>query len=313
MAAGPGDAPTRANPPAFDFSSKVRLQVRRSTLRRLSTSFSACFLTVATAGHGIAQTSTALLLSDPHQQYYAMKKAMQALYEAGSLCDQWACVKPGNAGKDKEYILSHCGWGGHYVPFANDPDSKDYRLTATLTNLAYDIVKWRNELRAYGFPEGVWRPAMIKYEDDAVDFLTSNYGSAPSPTSGSYDAEGFHELLAHSLNEYRRMNNPALPHVEPEVDGCGAGEQMISFRTTPPGGRVRFIPVYYYLLCKAQSLDPDDPQKCDRWREASDNQIEALAGDYYYVALWPDGKQTQRTYLNGRRFSSDRTLIFQPP
>ena len=56
--------------------------------------------------------------------------------------------------------------------------------------------------------------------------------------------------------------------------GCGAGEVEVTIVTQPSGGQVLLAPSFYYELCRAQDIDPEDTRRCNRWREAHDGKLE---------------------------------------
>jgi hypothetical protein len=82
--------------------------------------------------------------------------------------------------------------------------------------------------------------------------------------------------------------------------------------TSPRGGQVLFIPVFFYELCKAQNLDPDDARSCNRWGEAVDGRLAQVAGNYIYVARWPDGV-VRRGRLTFSNKQDGETVLVQKP
>jgi hypothetical protein len=210
---------------------------------------------------------------------------MQSFYDEGlTVIADSRSITP----SDEEYSLADCDQARLYMPTQySGADKLDEG-----TELAFYIVSWRNGLRNAGFPDAVWRPDLIQYEDRELNTIAGTTGD----DSDERRTE-FRRYLARKLNNYRQTTATSLPKVVPDDEGCGAGEADYGIRTDPPGGRVWLIPVYFYRLCKAQGLDPDNSQSCDRWRQAPNGLVQPLSGDYYYYALWPDGTRTGRTFL----------------
>jgi hypothetical protein len=93
---------------------------------------------------------------------------------------------------------------------------------------------------------------------------------------------------------------------------CGAGEVAVNITTQPPDGRVYFIPVFSFLLCREQRLDPEDMAHCDRWREPAQGLLVEVSGDYFYRAVWPDGVQ-RRGRLSFTNLEEGQTVTIRKP
>lgn len=153
-------------------------------------------------------------------------------------------------------------------------------------DLATEVLTWSETLEK--FPKSTWQAAIANYERDELDRRLKDTGSI----EGSLDTyakrkTAFLKSLAPVLNA-ARATDPTLPKVIVE-GGCGAGEIPVKIVTDPRGAQVLFIPSFFHELCRAQKLDPDDPARCTRWREALDGSLTHVAGDYFYVAKWADG------------------------
>ena len=99
------------------------------------------------------------------------------------------------------------------------------------------------------------------------------------------------ERLLRDLESYRRRTGSQLPRFVIE-GGCGAGEVEVEITTTPRGGIVSFIPLFSYKLCEARGIDPTDQRRCEGWQQAVKIE-EDMIGRYFYVAVWPGGRQRQ--------------------
>jgi hypothetical protein len=86
----------------------------------------------------------------------------------------------------------------------------------------------------------------------------------------------------------------------------------VSIATEPLGAQVMFIPTFFYELCKAQRLDPDDTRRCNRWREAVDGRLSQVAGDYLYMARWPDGAIRRGTLSFTGMEDGQRVVLRKP-
>jgi hypothetical protein len=247
-----------------------------------------------------AQTSSSLMSSDPNGQYLAIKQAMQQMYGRGgpeirstfTLLDD----PPG-------YDLYHCANGAEFLGLSGG----DGR-TSALANLAFDTVIWRNNLAKLGYPAEIVDPLLSEYETARLAAALRS----PHETSDQQEtARGrFVERVRARLSDYRR-SKPSLTPVVVE-GGCGAGEVNVSIATEPLGAQVMFIPTFFYELCKAQRLDPDDTRRCNRWREAVDGRLSQVAGDYLYMARWPDGAIRRGTLSFTGMEDGQRVVLRKP-
>jgi hypothetical protein len=243
---------------------------------------------------GSPTRSSSLVKADPKAQYYVIKRTMQQFYDSGTLKSN-VSTHPADP-----YDLHACGASGaDFLGRAYD----DSEPVAELANLAARVVLWRSDLRKIGYPESVWRPVLIEFEDTALPLLGG--------PSSNYDAfnEKQSKRIAATLNKHRRASNPGLREIV-IMGGCGAGEIGIKVTTEPRNGQLLFIPVFFHELCKAQRFDPDDPRSCDRWREAVDGVLFDVAGDYFYRAQWPDGA-ARRGRLSFTNLKDGQTVVFR--
>jgi hypothetical protein len=246
---------------------------------------------------GFAQTSSGLVASNPEQQYYVVKRSLQAMYDRGEIGGHFS---PG----DEQYDLVLCLDIYDYLgPF----DEADRKI-GDLAYLAMEIVIWRNDLKSLGYPEQVWRPKLIEYESQQLNAVVH---SASRIDKFDVSTVRLQKQLVAALNDFRRQSRQSLKEVVAE-GGCGAGEISVHVSLEPRNGRVFFIPLFFYQLCQMQQLDPDNPDRCDRWHEALDGQLAYLAGYYRYLARWPDGA-TRKGTISVKVNDADKTVVIRKP
>ncbi|MEO6104618.1 MAG: hypothetical protein ABIP44_13410 [Pseudoxanthomonas sp.] len=178
-----------------------------------------------------------------------------------------------------------------------DLESTGNGAMSGMANIAYEVMRLQAILGAAGYPTETWQPLVSKYESDALEALAEAKPTPPvSDEAWSEYVPGLedalHESLKESLNAYRATHAPSLPEISIEA-GCGAGDIGIHVATSPANGRSRFIPVFYYRLCRARGVDPDSENACDYWKEPADGVLFDVAGDYQYRVDWPDGSKRQ--------------------
>ena len=240
-----------------------------------------------------AQSASALVATDPNKAYYALKKSLQEFYTQR--------VLPSNIGKgndSSEYDLVVCSSGGDFVGAWVDSPS----TFMPPANLAARIVVLRNDLHRLGFPENIWHPLLVQFEDAQIARIRQG---------GDPDDRPFLDQLARTLNRYRQQENPQLPVAMME-GGCGAGEIGIRIQLNPPDGEVLFMPKLLYRFCRTLNLDPDNPQACDHWRRAADGTLYQVAGDYRFWARWPDGA-TLRGDVDFSKYTEGENVSFTKP
>jgi hypothetical protein len=199
-----------------------------------------------------------------------------------------------------ELDLSHCGSNAGDLLgdwFADEP------RTTLLTMLAFDMYVLRDGTKP--FPPGPWRQQIDDYERAELDRRLAARidvppGLPPEERLGAADAaikaitrDGYEAYLAFLQNLADQLNalrgsRRDLPKVI-VVGPCGGGAVSVRIVTDPAGGQVLFIPTFFYELCRAQAIDPEDPAKCRRWREALSSTLTSVSGDYQFIARWADG------------------------
>jgi len=99
--------------------------------------------------------------------------------------------------------------------------------------------------------------------------------------------------LANDLNlaMSQRYRPPPVRFVVVEGE-CGAGETEWELTTQPTSAIISVINAFNFTLCEVRHIDPWSPASCHGWNEAVTSVLE-LAGDYHYLARWPDGAVTR--------------------
>jgi hypothetical protein len=213
-----------------------------------------------------AQTSKARLRTG-QEEYLVFKRTFQNMVDRGE-------IRIYSEPYEGVIDLWDCSYGEQYIG-----EVKGSGRTGRLANLAYEIVRLKKLLTTLGYPASVWQPALVKLEEDGKERFNPHEPVHLRPLNAT-------------LAEYRRRSAPRLAKTIVE-GGCGEGEVGVRFATQPGNGRLRLIPVFFFRLCEIQKIDPDDPRQCDHWREAVKGALLEVAGDYFYLASWPDG--TRRT------------------
>jgi hypothetical protein len=257
----------------------------------------AVVVSMGLAAGGLAQTSSALVASNPMEQYYVVKRSLQAMYDRGEIRSH---IIPGS----EEYDLVLCLEIEDYL----GPFEKAASPIGNLTLLAAEIVIWRSDLRAMGYPEDVWRAKLIEYEDRHLNEVVRRSRKIDEEDA---DAVRWRKDLVTALNGYRLKSRPSPKEIVAK-GGCGAGEISVHVSLQPPNGRVFFIPQFFYQLCQMQQLDPDNPDRCDRWHETLDGQLAYLAGYYRYLARWPDGA-TRKGTISVKVNSANTAVVIRKP
>lgn len=241
------------------------------------------------------QTSRQLVSSDPRGQYLVIKRTLSGL-----------APDPAEALEGEPYDLEDCKTGGDYLGVSDDP------AVLELANLAYVVVHLSKTLPKLGYPESVWSPLLVQFENEQLNLRLREIGRPYNPDSpSSQHANTFKEKLVRLLNSYRAKRATELPTVFYQGD-CGAGDVSINFRTEPEGGRAMLIPVFFYELCKAQQYDPENRSQCTWWVDPPEGAPLAVSGDYFFRASWPDGVQRQgRTSFDAAQ--DGQTFIIRKP
>jgi hypothetical protein len=239
----------------------------------------------------IAQTSSSLIKSAPRVQYLAAKKAMQSVYNRYK------------RNRNPDTDLFQCTLAGGYLGglIFSDYWAEHDKLTVAIADLAFKVVLWSETLQRLGYPASVWQESLSRYESEELRRLDSERDSRD---------KAFLEKLVALLDAYR-SDHPALPEVT--VGGeCGADEVEVSIVTQPNGGQVLFTPSFFYELCRAQDIDPEDTRQCNRWREAHDGKLEYVSGAYHYLARWSDGA-TRRGMISFSANDGGKIITIRKP
>jgi hypothetical protein len=237
-----------------------------------------------------SQTSSALLTSDLQRQYPNIKQVLadlvgqqQAEWRARAKAEGQEIAPPG------AYDLDHCSSGAEYLGDLARDDKLSY-----LANLAYDALSWSDSLTEAKYPPETWSGSLKQYENAQISDIRRLNGSQLQ--SGFQNRkQNFLRQITGRLASYRKTHT-SLPEVSNE-GAChrrlGRGEINLQIETDPSGAAVLIIPVFFYEICKAQKLDPDDNRACNRWRDALNGRVTPVSGDYIFLARWPDGAKRQ--------------------
>jgi hypothetical protein len=181
--------------------------------------------------------------------------------------------------------LFQCTLAGGYLGelIFSDYWAEHDKLTVAIADLAHSVVLWSETLKRLGYPASVWQEPLSRYESEGLRHLARPL----TDPERDYRDRAFLKKLVALLDAYR-SDHPALPEVV-IVGECGAGEVEVTIITQPSGGQVLFTPSFYYELCRAQDIDPEDTRRCNRWREAHDGKLEYVSGAYHYLVRWSDG------------------------
>jgi hypothetical protein len=184
--------------------------------------------------------------------------------------------------------LGQCDSDGFLISGVYRSDALDW-----LVILATSIETRSNNLRAAGFPPRLWEPVLGEYESAQIASAARLKADREEESRMKERSMRVHRELAATLNAYRRTNR-ALPRVIVE-DDCGGSGTTIYVLTQPPGGSVYFIPSFYYDLCVAKNLNPEDRERCNRWEEpismGGPGPVFSGSGEYMYLALWGSGRR----------------------
>ena len=301
---------------------------RSNGIRALSTMVSFC---LALSAFGIPKSSE-MLLENRRQSYFVIKKIAQ---EDLNKTFQSTLAMELVHKDDREYRMKPdfnlCGENDSFTSSSFDKYS-DSDLMFLLTTLAIDVARWQKGLQDAGYPESVFGPHLDNFEehvisrieklsdseikiikkssDDALKKATEDKPDYYGPFQESYREEA--ELLASRLNDYRNRTKSKIPEVIVTENECGAGGLIVTISTNPRGGIIWVIPMFFYKLCKAQNLNVNDPNSCDRWREIHDGFHAEISGDYRYKVRWHDGSIREGTLPFGNVEGEKKLVISKP-
>lgn len=171
---------------------------------------------------------------------------------------------------------------------------QDYALYEASTLLA-QIEMYEYFFRKLGIPSSVWSSTLARLDAIAGKDYSVNGAKPPaSPAPDESKAALINELAA-QLNQY--LATKGQPPRFAAVGMCGSGETYVQVNLIPPGpARIAYIPAFQWKLCKAQGVNPYDPEKCANWRNltASGGVTEFFSGLYYFDVKWRNGKDRFR-------------------
>ncbi|MCA1621497.1 MAG: hypothetical protein LC795_19935 [Acidobacteria bacterium] len=251
-----------------------------------------------TAARRRVKSSSQLVSADPRAQYLVIKRTFE------QFIDEIAIEGPDL----NQYYIINCISGREYLGVSDkDPIGR-------LADLAYHVVYIENVLEFAGYPKSVWRAPLLELEKQELAFRLGRMRYKYSVAEYDLEEERIYvarKKILRAVIKHRAGGATRLPKIV-EQDGCGAGEFVIKIRTVPAGGRVNIIPVFFYELCKAQRLNPDDSAQCDRWREPVEGVVTEVVGDYFYRVSWPDGARRSGR-LSFTKLQPDQTVTFRKP
>ena len=226
----------------------------------------------------LAQTSTDLVKNSPAEQYEVIKMALLPMIDRNVIHSERI--------SNNHIDLADCDTLDWLV---DDDTQKGDNISYKLAWLAYDILKFEAMLSDSGYPRSLWKPLVDGYEAVALRRIIRG--------GKELDDARFDMLSqwARTLNSYRSLHSNKFPEVVAE-GGCGGGGVSASFKSQPPNARILFIPAMYYSLCRAQGLNPNDENGCDRWKEVFAGQEIDVAGDYKVKLIWPGQAPALRSF-----------------
>ena len=229
-------------------------------------------LTALVAGAAGAQDDTAR-----RDTYFAMKRAFVVLPKFAET-QAWLTELELSEGR---FDIAGCQDVTDFGFAPEDP---------ALANLAHDIVYMRAVLQRSGVDPALWRPPLIAVEEQLLTAaLAGDFADGGDYFGARYE-------ISNSIVE-AVGDSGSKPVVND--GGCGAGEVEVAGRLDPPGATLAVIPFWNWLVCQERGLPADDPDQCVGWNAYTDRFTLDLAGDYRYVARWPDGAVTDGTLSIG--------------
>lgn len=162
------------------------------------------------------------------------------------------------------------------------------------TTIALDLEFYQMLLHRLEVPPAVTQKSFAAMEAMAIASLQERPppgGKTGKDSDGGAAAfEDAQQRLARQLNDYGGTRRPVMEFFY--MGECGAGFAEVKINVTPPGGTVRYIPLFPYKLCEAKKVNPEDTKLCEGWQTAV-KVTEDMVGKYHYIATWPDGKQSK--------------------
>jgi hypothetical protein len=226
-----------------------------------------------------AETLTESLQGDTAGLYAAIKEITQRSYVGGPV-------------NKREYLLGDCESAQDGLPESSTRKSDPLEWLATVAAIT---VRLSADLRKLGYRSETWEPLIRDFELREIEHVRAAPAGplaedekAEFDTKTADDTNKLYNDLVAALSGYRKAH-PSLARVVFSDSGCGVGEEVeVTIKTRPSGGTVYFIASFYYKLCKARNLDPDNRDGCNLWQEAVEGTPAHMLGDYEYFATWQD-------------------------
>jgi hypothetical protein len=168
------------------------------------------------------------------------------------------------------------------------PNAQATTLLSHYSTIANVAIRYERALVKLGYPRSVWGATLAafeSYEAGRAKVLGADFATAHD-ADGLYDVPfdgAFSNRIAAEVKGYQ-ATHPSL-HGLAFAGGCGADEISVKIVTTPVATQVFLIPTFYYELCRAEKVDPDNTTACDHWREVL-GPVAKIAGSYHYVVQW---------------------------
>lgn len=247
-----------------------------------------CLLSVAIgarAEESGKETSTALVRSKTTDSYQLTKQLLgsQPYFAKSSRSD--ILPPPIDPSDEIEpYDLATCGSWMYLLGETNQQDD----VTSALLTLSFDVLELETDLRVLGFPSDLWAKPIADFEKHELRRIEANVGDLAADQGDSPALESLRRDLLKRLTRYHKAHPLDVPEVVLGL-GCGDDGIYVKITTAPSGGRVFVIPQFYFDLCKAQRIDPESREVCDRWVEVQPDLDFNVSGIYRYYVSWSDG------------------------
>lgn len=151
-------------------------------------------------------------------------------------------------------------------------------LTGAMVTRVLETHSWARDLERAGYPPAPVSEAIGQYEAALI-------------AAGFTDAarERALDAFTASLEEMRRTATGAAKVFKANRCSRQVRSMALNYKTTPEGGRARFMPYVLHQICRAQNLDANDAVRCDYWINAKAEGPMSFAGEMVYSVRWPDG------------------------
>ena len=185
-------------------------------------------------------------------------------------------------------------------------------LTA-LIDLAGFAISVTSGMKVNKYPEAVWGPLLSKFENERTNsFARMRHVKSTDSPEGTPERI-FLTKLSQEINRYtlkHRLNNPEMWWSYM----CGTGFRSdIYFKGNPPANRIEIIPVFWYMYCEREGVDPLDRDKCKFWRDTNEGKKELVGGEYYLRAYWTEDIKPTLRHLDISSMDDGDTLTISKP